>query len=153
MKKIALLLIVFACLSAILPASAGETVCYIICNPKSYVCVRNTPKKGGMETGRFDCGDYIITDGIEKNGFLHIAEAFEGDGWVYKGNVVYDKPVIERQHMRSSSNKKVICRRCVDGKKVGMLSNGDTVTVYARSFEWAVTDKGYIRIEFLEDDE
>lgn len=151
MRKLLSILLVFACLVA--TACADEVKCYIICKPGSYVCVRNTPKKGGKEAGRFDCGDYIYTDGIEKNGFVHLAGAFEGDGWVYKGNVVPDQPVIEKQTMRSSSNSNVICRRCVGGKKVGMLKNGDTVTVYARSEDWAVTDKGYIMIRFLEVDE
>ena len=152
-RKVISLLIVIACLAAILPASGTEAVCYIICNPQSYVCVRNKPKKGGKEAGRFDCGDYIITDGVKKNGYLHILGGFEGDSWVYAGNVVPDQPVIEKQKMRSNSNWSVVCRRSVKGEKVGTLKNGDTVTVYARSQEWAVTDKGYIMIEFLEVDE
>ena len=152
MRKIISLLLVFACLSAILPGLGEEAVYFIICNPKSYVCVRNTPKKGGREAGRFDCGDYIITDGIERNGFLHILGGFEGDSWIYKGNVVPDQPIIEQQQMRSNSNRNVICRRCVKGKKVGMLKTGDTVTVYAMSEEWAVTDKGYVMTKFLEVD-
>ena len=152
MKKIISILIVFACLSSILPASGSEDVYFIICNPNSYVCVRNSPKKGNNETGRFDCGDYVRSDGVKKNGYLHITEAMEGDGWIYAGNVVEDQPVIEKQKMRVNSNSNVICRRSVNGKKVGILTNGDVVTVYARSEEWAVTDKGYIMTEYLEVD-
>lgn len=153
MKKIVSLMLVFACLSAISAGCANEVEYYVICNPKSYVCVRNEPKKGSDEAGRFDCGDYVISDGIEKNGYMHIPGGFESDGWIYKGNLVADRPVIEKQTMRINSNWKVICRRCVAGKKIRTLSNGDTVTVYAQSAEWAVTDKGYIRTEFLEVDE
>ena len=152
MKKIISILIVFACLSSILPASGSEDVYFIICNPNSYVCVRNSPKKGNNETGRFDCGDYVRSDGVKKNGYLHITEAMEGDGWIYAGNVVEDQPVIEKQKMRVNSNSNVICRRSVNGKKVGILTNGDVVTVYARSEKWAVTDKGYIMTEYLEVD-
>ena len=152
MKKIISILIVFACLSSILPASGSEDVYFIICNPNSYVCVRNSPKKGNNETGRFDCGDYVRSDGVKKNGYLHITEVMEGDGWIYAGNVVEDQPVIEKQKMRVNSNSNVICRRSVNGKKVGILTNGDVVTVYARSEKWAVTDKGYIMTEYLEVD-
>ena len=150
MRKIVAVFIVFACLSTILPACGSEDVYFIICHPESYVCVRNSPKKGNNEAGRFDCGDYVRSDGVKKNGYLHITEAMEGDGWVYAGNVVQDQPVIEKQKMRVNSNSNVICRRSVGGKKVGILTNGDVVTVYARSEEWAVTDKGYIMTEFLE---
>ena len=153
MKKIISILIVFACLSSILPASGSEDVYFIICNPNSYVCVRNSPKKGNNETGRFDCGDYVRSDGVKKNGYLHITEAMEGDGWIYAGNVIEDQPVIEKQKMRVNSNSNVICRRSVNGKKVGILTNGDVVTVYARSEKWAVTDKGYIMTEYLEVDD
>ena len=151
MRKIIALLLA---LCALIPAGCAEEVkCYVICRPGSYVCVRNQPKKGGTEAGRFDCGDYVITDGIEKNGYLHILGAMEGDGWIYKGNIVPDQPVIERKQMRISSNWNVACRRCVKGKRNGYLQNGDTVTVYAMSEEWAVTNRGYIMTEFLEADE
>ena len=152
MRKIISILVILACLSSILPAYGSEDVYFIICNPKSYVCGRNSPKKGGKEAGRFDCGDYVRSDGVKKNGYLHITEAMEGDGWIYAGNVVRDPPVIEKQKMRVNSNSNVICRRSVNGKKVGILTNGDVVTVYARSEEWAVTDKGYIMTEYLEVD-
>ena len=152
MRNIISILVILACLSTILPACGSEDVYFIICNPQSYVCVRNTPKKGGKEAGRFDCGDYVRSDGVKKNGYLHITEAMEGDGWIYAGNVVDDPPVIEKQKMRVNSNSNVICRRSVYGRKVGILTNGDVVTVYARSEEWAVTDKGYIMTEFLEVD-
>lgn len=152
MRKFIAILVILACLSSILPASGTEAVYFIICNPNSYVCVRNSPKKGNNEAGRFDCGDYVRSDGVKKNGYLHITEAMEGDGWIYAGNVVEDPPVIEKQKMRVNSNSNVICRRSVNGKKVGILTNGDVVTVYARSNEWAVTDKGYIMTEFLEVD-
>ena len=153
MKRFFALILLVSCLFAILAGCADEVEYYVICNPKSYVCVRNAPKKSGAEEGRFDCGDYVISDCIEKNGYLHIPGGFEGDGWIYKGNLVPDQPVIEKQTMRVNSNWNVICRRSVNGKKIGTLSNGDTVTVYAHSSEWAVTDKGYIRVEFLEVDE
>lgn len=153
MKRIIALMLFIACLAAIPAGYADEVEYYVICNPKSYVCVRNEPKKKAAKSGQFDCGDYVISDGTEKNGYLHILGGFEGDGWIYKGNLVADQPVIEKQTMRVNSNWSVICRKSVSGKKVGMLSNGDTVTVYAHSAEWAVTDKGYIRTDFLEVDE
>ena len=139
-------------LTAILPASAAEEVYFIICNPNSYVCVRNQPKKCGAEAGILDCGDYILTDGVEKNGFLHVLGITEGDGWVHLGHVVPDRPVIEKQKMRINSNWQVASRKWVGGKKNGFLHNGDVVTVYARSEQWAVTNRGYIMTEFLEVD-
>ena len=72
MKKIVALIFIIACLEAIPAGYASEVEYYVICNPKSYVCVRETPKKNGSEAGRFDCGDYVISDGIEKNGYMHI---------------------------------------------------------------------------------
>ena len=153
MKRLIAFLLVLAAFAAVLPASAEESVLFIICNPKTYVCVRNSPKKGHNEGGQLDCGDYVLTDGVIKNGFVHVLGITEnGDGWVHRGHLVPDPPVIETVKMMCSSNWDVICRRWVKGRKVGKLRTGDTVTVYARSEEWAVTNKGYVMTKYLEVD-
>jgi len=125
---------------------------YIICNPKSYVNVRMSPKKASDGTGRLEFGDLVTTDGRRRNGYLHCVGLSNewGEGWVYKGYLVPDKPVRETCMATVVSNGRVACRRYVNGKRKAWAYNGDEVTVYGYSDEWAVTSKGFIQLRYLE---
>lgn len=134
-------------------AGAEEETKYILCNPKptNHVSIRRSPKKGAEETGRLDCGDDIITDGKTRNGYLHILGYTEdGEGWVHLGYVVDDKPIIEKCNGTIAANGRVMSWRRVGSGKNEWLDVCDQVKIYARSEEWAVTSKGYIRTKYLE---
>lgn len=152
MRKVLSLITVFALLWCHLPAFGDEVEYFIICDPKTSVCVHLAPKKSSEETGRLEFGDRVYADGKKKNGFMHCIGINNewGEGWVHKGYLVEDKPIVCGKMATVVSNGKVFCRSCVNGTKHGSLKNGTEVKVLAYSDEWAVTKKGYIKTEYLE---
>ena len=150
-RIIALILI----LSLVLPWSVGsadDKLIYVLCDPESYVNVRKTPKLDGEKTGWLLCGDSVMTDGKKKNHFLHVYGITEdGEGWVHIGFVVDDKPVVEEGcHASIAANGKVRARWCIGGRRAAWLEVCDDVNVLARSDEWTVTNRGFIKTEYLE---
>ena len=125
---------------------------WVICQPDSYVNVREAPRKTGMEAGRLDAGDRVRTDGKEKNGYLHIIDAGteKGDGWVHTGFIVYDEPRRTTERMVIGGKARVACRKSVGGKRKAWAKPGSFVTVYWISDEWAVTNRGFIATRWLE---
>ena len=125
---------------------------WIICQPDSYVNIREAPRKTGIESGRLDSGDRVRTDGRMKNGYLHIIDAGteKGDGWVHAGYIVYDEPRRTTERMQICGKARVACRKTICGKRRAWAKPGSTVTVYWISEEWAVTSKGFIASRWLE---
>lgn len=145
---ILLLTLIFACSTAF----ADEYKVFIICNPKTPVIVRKTPRKGAEETGRLDFGDDVLTDGRKKNGYLHIIGVTEvGEGWIFAGNTVTDQPVkLTGARANIAATGRVMTYRWINGKRNGWVQVCEEVKVYAISEEWAVTNRGYIRTKYLE---
>ena len=152
MKKLIATVLLLTALFACFTALADEYKVFILCNPKTPVIVRETPKKGAKETGRLDFGDEVWTDGRKRNGYLHVLGITEaGDGWVFAGNTILDRPEkLEGARANIAATGRVMTYRWVNGKKNGWLQICDEVKVYAISEEWAVTNKGYIKMKYLE---
>lgn len=143
-----LLIAFFAVFLTILPAFADEVEYYAICQPESHINARRTPKMNGEIVGRLELGDSVWSDGVKRNGFLHVYGPFESDCWVYAGFLVPEITVKESEKFIQAD--KVACRRSINGKRRKWLKEGDRVTVYAFSDDWAITDQGFIMIRFLE---
>ncbi len=124
---------------------------WIVCQPDSFVNIRAFPNGRSESVGRLDSGDSVYTDGNTKRGFLHVYASIEpGEGWVHKGYVVYDEPVKpEQQEYTVQSKGRVACRRSAGGTRRCWVRNGDPVRVYYISDEWSITNKGFIKTEFL----
>lgn len=152
MKRAISILIVLTVLFAVLTAFADEGEYFIICNPESYVWVRRSPKKTAEETGRLEIGDKVYADGPRKNGYVHVdgLSTEWGEGWVWKGYLVEDQPVIYNGNGTVASNGRVACRRYVNGSRKGWAKSGTEVRVLAYSDEWAVTSRGFIQTKYLE---
>lgn len=151
MRKAIAAIIVICALTTLFAVSGYGAEYFIICNPSSCVCVRRSPKKGADVTGRLDCGDEIETDNRERNGYIHVLGITEyGEGWVHSGYVVEDKPVIERCMASVAAPGRVAARRFVNGKRLRWLNVCMDVRVYARSAEWTVTSKGFVKTMYLE---
>ena len=153
MNRTVLVILILLLLAVCWMAGAEERTQYILCNPKptNHVAIRRSPKKGAEEIGRLDCGDQIITDGKEKNGYVRILGMTEwSEGWVHKGYIVDDKPVIERCNANVAATGRVMSWRYVGKGRNGWLDIGTSVAVYARTDEWAVTSRGYVRMKYLE---
>ena len=153
MHKVALAVLILMVVGLCYYAGAEDEVKYILCNPRmdNHVAIRLSPKKSSEEIGRLDCGDSFWTDGKTRNGYLHVFGMTEyGEGWVHKGYVVDDKPIIERCMATVTAKGRVKARRYIGGKRNCWLDVCDDVRVYARSEEWAVTSRGYVMTKYLE---
>ena len=134
-----------------LSAFAEESELFIICQPDSFVNVREHPKMRASVSGFLEFGQKVVSDGKKRNGFVHCIISNEsGEGWVYGGYLVSDQPVIQQSRAQISGEGRVACRRAVNGQRRKWLHNGDAVTVYAYSEEWSVTDEGFIKMRYLE---
>lgn len=142
------LIVILAVFLAILPACAEEVEYFAMCQPESHVNARRVPKMRAEIVGRLELGDSVWSDGIKKNGFLHVYGPFEDDCWVYAGYLVPEITVHESEMFIREDM--VACRRSIKGRRRKWLYEGDRVTVYAFSDDWAITDQGFIMIRFLE---
>lgn len=153
MIKFILIVILLLMVFSFCVAGAEEYTLFVLCDPKptNHVAIRRKPKKGAEETGRLECGDRVLTDGRMKNGYIHILGMTEdGEGWVHKGYLVDDRPIIEKCNATIAASGRVMSYNRVSGKKLGWIEVCTDVRVYARSEEWAVTSRGYIRTKHLE---
>ena len=150
MKKI---IIIFLLLCIPLITIAEDYDAWILCQPDSYVWVRMSPSKRGMELGRLECCDHVYTDGKMKNGFLHVwGFTFELDeGWIHKGYVVYDEPLAPTfQDTTIHSNGRVQARKTINGKRRCWLKDGQSIRVYYAADEWSITNKGFVKTKFID---
>ena len=123
---------------------------YVICTDE--VHIRREPSRKSASIGRFECGDVVLLDGKQRNGYLHCVDLSleEDSGWIHKGYVVYDKP--EKMNCTATvvSKGKLRARKNVGGKTTRMLQPQATLKVYCWSDEWCVTNCGYVQSRFLE---
>lgn len=151
MKRAIALIILLTALFATSCGLCDDYPVFILCNPKTPVNVRMAPKKGTSIVGRLDFGDCVETDGVKRNGFLHVYAGDGGDGWIHAGYVVEDQPEkTERAYASVAASGRVLTYKRIGGKRNKWLNIGDELKVYALSEEWAVTNKGYVRTKYLE---
>jgi hypothetical protein len=129
---------------------------WIICKPGDYVNVREKPAKNGEIIGRFDCGDKFRTDWEVKNGFVHVFVSLEEtEGWIHEGYVSAWEPEWKNGETATIiGDGRVACRRWQDGPRIdgraGWVQPGTQIQVFYWTPEWCVTNRGYIRTEYLE---
>lgn len=152
MKRFLLIMIALVCtISPCLAAFDGVDEYFIICTPGTSVNVRISPNAHAEVIGSKFFGDQVFVD-KEKNGFVHITNLNSEytEGWISKGLLTDDKPIEVNAAAVIVSNARVAGRKYVNGKVIKWLKNGMEVMIYAASEEWCVTDKGYIKREFIE---
>ena len=125
---------------------------WVMCMPGSCVIVREKPKRSAAECGACLCGAVAWTEGKTSGGFLYVTElpAEDPEGWISTRYIVYDRPEEVNRTMTVWSQGRVACRKWIDGKIVKWYRDGDQVMVHWMADGWAVTDRGYIRYEYLE---
>ena len=125
---------------------------YVICQPDDYINVRTRASRKSSVLARLDAGDVVHLDGKEKNSFLHCVDlsAEMTEGWIHKGYIVYDEPIRMNCLATVVSKGRLAARKYVDGKRIRWLKPMSTLRVYYLSDYWAVTNKGFIKTEFLE---
>ena len=132
-------------------AETVTTTGYIMC--KSYVLIRMWPSRKAQEVGQLDPCDTVEIDGRTKDGYAHIVAPC--DGWVHAGYIVFSEPKAVNATATVTAPKRVACRKWCDGPTVDerpYLITGSEVKVYWLSQDWAITNRGFVKTEWLEGD-
>ena len=143
-----LIAILLALLFISTAAVADDYAVYVLCQPDSFVYVRQFPKRGAHEVGYVELGEELTTDGTKRNGFLQV-DAFEGGGWIYSGFVTEYPVTVESIETEIDSRGRVACRRYINGTRRKWLKNGQKVVVFAFADDWTVTNQGFIQTQYL----
>ena len=147
MKKVLAVLLSLLLAVLLICGAAADTI-FVLCQPNSFVNVRAFPHKGSEVAGRVELGDELETDGIRKNGFIHVG-GFEGGGWVAAGFVTEYPVEIVTIQTEINANGRVACRRSIKGTRRKWLSNGQKVVIFAFADDWAITNQGFIQTRYL----
>lgn len=135
-------------LAALLFSGAAAESVYVLCQPDSFVNVRQFPVKGSEVVGRVELGWELESDGQRKNGFVHV-EGFEAGGWINAGFVTSEPVTILTFETEIVSSGRVACRRSIRGTRRKWLLNGQKVVIYAFNWSWSITNKGFIQTRYL----
>lgn len=135
-------------------ALAEETLteAWVLCQPDSYINIRARANSRSEKAGYLLSGDRIWIDGKTADGFAHCDRMTNeaGEGWVYAGYIVFEEPKEINRRCRIQANGRVAARRTIDGERRTWLINGSEITVYQTAGEWAVTDEGFIKTEYID---
>ena len=134
-------------------ADAEGMTAWVICQPGDWVNVRTKASTRCDSLGRKEAGDMVVLDGKEKNGFAHVVNlALESDdGWIHTGYLVYGQVrELGGQAFTIKAKAKVQARKYVDGPRRCWLKPGTEVQVFYTGGGWSVTNRGFIKSEFLE---
>lgn len=125
---------------------------WILCQPGDYVNVRATPSTNAEQIGYLDPADEITINVNAKNGFFPIeSPLFEREGYVSCRYVSTEEPEwFNGQTYTIVSNARVMARRWIEGPRVSWLVNGTDVQVFWYTPTWCVTNRGFIKTEYLE---
>lgn len=118
----------------------------------TYVNIRMGASKKAPIVGQLDPGDDLEIDGKVDGWFAHIVAPV--DGWIHSGYLTFSKPKKVNKTYTVTAKKRLMCRRWIDGPKVAekpYLINGSEVKVLWISSEWACTNRGYLKSEWLEE--
>jgi len=135
-------------------AAEGATVkAWVLCQPSDYINLRARASRKSAAVGRMDCGDAVELDGKTSNGFARVTGITidsPGEAWIYTGFVVFDRPVWYGEQMEIVGNGRVAARKNICGEVRQWLQPGQMVTVYWKSEEWCVTNRGFVKTQYLE---
>jgi uncharacterized protein YycO len=126
---------------------------WVMCGPMAHVNIRSRPDVSGEKTGRLYLGDRITIDNTtKKGGWVHSSDlpTDAGSGWVSSQYITTDPVDLTRCQMRVTASGRVAAWESMTCRaRSAWLRPGETVEVYATSGEWAVTEKGFVRLEYL----
>lgn len=126
--------------------------CYwVLCQPDSFVNCRRRPSGRSESIGRFECGEMVVSDGERRRGFLHVVNlSFElTDGWIHEGYVTECESRAIYKEGTINSKYRVAARRTIGGEIRKWMRNGSKIRVYWASREWAVTNQGFVKSEYI----
>lgn len=128
------------------------TECWVMCSPGSYVNCRPTPSKRGETIGMLETGYRLEFDGRTKDGYAHVVNLGleQTEGWVSVNYIMFVEPREVDADTVVRANGRVALRKYQDGPRTGWVVDGSPIHVHWVADGWAVTNKGWIRTEYLE---
>ena len=125
---------------------------WILCQPDSFVNIRNKPNKNSEVSGYLMAGDRVFLDGKQKKGYLHCVGLSNesGEGWVAKGFICLNEPHPDGHEYRIKSSGRVAARCYIGGNRRRWLRDGYILKVYMVSEDWSLTTQGFVRTEFID---
>lgn len=125
---------------------------WVLCDPNSFVCVREAPRKTAYAVGGITCGTLMETDGKVQGNYLHVINVHAEDdkGWISKQYIVYDEPQPVYRGATVVSIGRLAARKGVGGKVKKWLQPMDELKVYWWSSQWCLTNYGYVQSAYLE---
>ena len=151
--KVRVVLLVLILLAVAISSLAEDDLytAWVLCQPDDYINVRMNPSRRSQIVGYADAGDSILVDGTKRNGYYKCYGIGEmGEGWIFKGYVVFDQPERISCTAVVVSRWKLAARKYIKGKVRKWLHNMDEVRVYWTSLDWTVTNVGFVKTEYLE---
>ena len=123
---------------------------WVICD--DVLLVREGPKKTYVAVGELEPGTMVWTDGKTRNGFTHLVNLASetGDGWVGSKYLIDEEPYWIDREATVISRGRLAARKTMGGTVRTWLQPLSTITVYWLTSEWAVTEKGYVMVKYLE---
>ena len=133
-------------------AEAQTVTAWVLCQPGDYVNARVRPSRRSESTGRFECGDTVELDGETEEGFAHVVgpNLESGAYWMHTGYLSFDEPEWYGDEMEIIGKARVAARKNMAGEVRVWLQPGTVVQVFWITEEWAVTNRGFIRTEWLD---
>ena len=131
-------------------AAYGEDA-WIICQPDSFVYIRERPSFHAKVVASPEAGDKVETTGRRSGDWISVSYFCEaGGGWVYAAYLTDTEPELYPDGIAAETDRgKVRARKYANGPVRKMLEKGTRVLVYAVSCDWAVTNLGYISTQCL----
>lgn len=125
---------------------------FVFCQPDSYVNIRASASKHGIEEGRLYLGDNVFVDRTHGQWSHCVGLACEaGEGWIKSEFLGEMEPEVFTTGMKMRTTKGAVnARVSVGGKVRKKLGKGATVTVWASADDWSVTNQGMIMTDLLE---
>lgn len=123
---------------------------WVICHDA--LLVREYPSKRSVAVGELEPGTMVWTDGKTRNGYTHLVNLANetGDGWVGGKYLIGEEPYRIDREATVVSRGRLAARKTMGGKLRTWLKPLSTVMVYWLTSEWAVTEKGYVMVKYLE---
>lgn len=133
-------------------AAEVTTRAWVMCRPGDWVNVREWGSRSAASLGRLEAGDDFRVTGRTRDGWAEAEVSLEeSTGWIYAGYIVFEEPVCwGGKAFPIRSNGRVACRKHIGGDRIAWVVDGSTVQVFYAADGWAVTNRGWIRSEFID---
>lgn len=148
MRNVLVILIIAVVCIFPLVALADYNIGYVCVDEDSYLNGREHPNKHSAVTMRLYCGDEVEIVGV-KDGWIEIIGGESGTSFV---DAHYVSETNEEFKATNTSGGRVRIRGDIDGKAIGYVKAGRTVTVTRVISGWGFIGSGWVDLTYFEEE-